>query len=269
HRQVSSHLPSHAEPTLPSRAVLTLSNLTASTHSSPAGIPLLTVLPTMAITILSVWAAHCAPEASSVHESTPEASPVHESAPEASPVHESTPEASPVHESAPEASPVLLASTCPVLAKKANPILSTGPATFKGATPEVSALPWGFLLSSALLWWSSASLWRSSDSSVPSWGSLLLSALLYWLPAPPGLPALPAPPWLQAHQDLTWWTSHPVFHCLPLRQGPGPTVLHCLSLLHDPCPPPLHGPGPPSHPLVYLVPTTLQDCCFLSARSRS
>ncbi|KAL0165721.1 hypothetical protein M9458_037565, partial [Cirrhinus mrigala] len=79
----------HAELTLPS-----------FTPPSPVGIPLPTALPVIAIAILSVWAAHCIPEASSVHES------VHESAPEASPVHESAPEALSVHESAPEASSV-------------------------------------------------------------------------------------------------------------------------------------------------------------------
>ncbi len=36
-----------------------------------------TVLPVMAIAILSVWVAHCTPEASPVDESVPEASPVY------------------------------------------------------------------------------------------------------------------------------------------------------------------------------------------------
>ncbi|KAL0151201.1 hypothetical protein M9458_053392 [Cirrhinus mrigala] len=63
-RQVSSHLPSHTDPTLPNHM------LTASTASSPAGIPLSTVLPVMAaVTILNVWATHCTSESSSVHES--------------------------------------------------------------------------------------------------------------------------------------------------------------------------------------------------------
>ncbi|KAI2665136.1 Stonustoxin subunit alpha [Labeo rohita] len=75
----------------------------------------------MAIAILSMWATHHTPEASSDHESAPEASSDHESAPEASSVHESVPEvlaytvdppkeaasiheltATSVHESAPE-----------------------------------------------------------------------------------------------------------------------------------------------------------------------
>ncbi|KAL0173717.1 hypothetical protein M9458_029685, partial [Cirrhinus mrigala] len=88
--------------------------------------------------------------------------------------------------------------TCPVLAKKAGPIPSNCPATFKMVTSELSALLWRFLLSSALLWWSSASPCKSSDSSVPLWGPLLLFTLLCWSPAPPRLPALPAPPWLPA-----------------------------------------------------------------------
>ncbi|KAL0202194.1 hypothetical protein M9458_000212, partial [Cirrhinus mrigala] len=176
----------------------------------------------------------------SVHESAPEVSSDHESAPVppevAAPAAElpkgaassyelsacpattmeATSELSPCHVTAQEANHELSARH--VIAKKAGPILSC-PATFKGATPELSALPWGFLLSSALLWWSSASPWRSSDSSVPLLGSLLLSTLLYWSPAPPWLPAL----------------SPPVFHNLPL--------------LHDPGPLPLPGPGSPSHPL--------------------
>ncbi|KAL0177062.1 hypothetical protein M9458_025956, partial [Cirrhinus mrigala] len=50
------------------------------TPSSLVFIPLTTALPMMAIAILSVWAAHCAPEASSAYESDPEASSVRESA---------------------------------------------------------------------------------------------------------------------------------------------------------------------------------------------
>ncbi|KTG04231.1 hypothetical protein cypCar_00034529 [Cyprinus carpio] len=65
-------------------------------------VPLSSVLPIIMVTILSVWAAHCTPEASPVHESAPEASPVHEYTPEASPVHSYTPEVSPIHESASE-----------------------------------------------------------------------------------------------------------------------------------------------------------------------
>ncbi|KAL0146560.1 hypothetical protein M9458_058191 [Cirrhinus mrigala] len=98
-------LPSHAEPTLPSHAEPTFPShkSIASTPSRSTDTPLSTVLPVMAIAIFSVWAAHCAPRASSVHESASEASSIHESGPEASSVCESGPEASSVHESAPEA----------------------------------------------------------------------------------------------------------------------------------------------------------------------
>ncbi len=46
----------------------------------------------MAVAILCMWAAHCTPEASHVHESAPEDSPVHESAPEPPEVAASTAE---------------------------------------------------------------------------------------------------------------------------------------------------------------------------------
>ncbi len=46
----------------------------------------------MAVAILCVWAAHCTPEASHVHESTSEDSPVHESASEPPEVAASTAE---------------------------------------------------------------------------------------------------------------------------------------------------------------------------------
>ncbi|KAL0195434.1 hypothetical protein M9458_009006, partial [Cirrhinus mrigala] len=59
--------------------------------------------------------------------------------------------------------------------------------------------------------------------------------------------------------DLTWWTSAPMFHCMPLLHGPGPPVFHC----------PLHGPGSPSHPLFCLCSPTLLDCSCLNARSCS
>ncbi len=65
-------------------------------------VPLTSVLPVMAVAILSVWAAYCTSEASPVHESALEASSVHESASEASPVHESASGASPVYESTAE-----------------------------------------------------------------------------------------------------------------------------------------------------------------------
>ncbi|KAL0153936.1 hypothetical protein M9458_050759, partial [Cirrhinus mrigala] len=181
----------------------TLSDPTASTPSSPAGIPLSSVLPVMAIAILSMWATHCAPEALSDHKSVLEASPVHEFAPvppevsayaveppkEGASIHELT--ASYVHESAPEASLVYEFVPMPpeVAALAAEPPQGVASSyahhvTAKEANHEPSVLLWMLL--------------------VPLWVSLLLSAL----------PALPAPLWFQAPQNQTWWTSAPVLHVL-------------------------------------------------------
>ncbi len=186
-------------------------------------VPLTSVLPVMAVTILCVWAAHCTSEASPVHESAPEASPVHESAPEALPVHESAPvppEAAAVTAEPPEAAasaaeppeevaPTHELTVCPDTAMEAVPELTVSTAT----ATEASALP-------ALIW-------------PPA------------MPTLPCLPVKPAPPWPLALPALPW---------LPALPGP--------RLLQDPGPLPLHGLGPPSYPLVYLRPTTLLDCCF-------
>ncbi|KAL0150890.1 hypothetical protein M9458_053809, partial [Cirrhinus mrigala] len=162
--QVSSHFPSHA--------VLTLSNLTASTPSSPAGIPLSSVLPVMAVAILSVWSTHCTPESSSDHKSAPEASSDHKSVLGASPVHkfvpvppevsayaveppkegasiheltvssvhESTPEISSDHESAPV--PPEVAAPAAEPPKASSYELSAHHVTAKEAYHELSALLW-------------------------------------------------------------------------------------------------------------------------------
>ncbi|KAL0154332.1 hypothetical protein M9458_050362, partial [Cirrhinus mrigala] len=206
--QVSSHLPSHAEPTL--------SNPTACTPSSPAGIPLSSVLPVMAITILSVWATHCAPEASSDHKSVLKASPVHEFVPvppevsmyaleppkegasihelTASYVHKSAPEVSSVHESVPGASLVTESVPMPpeVAASTAEPPqgaassyeLSAHHVTAKEAYHELSACHVTAKEAKEIVHELSALLWMSF---VPLWVSLLLSALS-------ALPALSAPP---------------------------------------------------------------------------
>ncbi|KAL0197087.1 hypothetical protein M9458_005627, partial [Cirrhinus mrigala] len=217
-------LPSHAEPTL--------STPTASTPSSPAGIPLSSVLPVMVIAILSMWATHCAPEASSDHKSTPEVSSDHEFAPmspevsakvveppmEAASIHEltatsvhgSAPEIMSDHESAPVTPEVAAPVAEPPMGAASSYELSAHHVTAKEANHELSALLWMLF--------------------VPLWVSLLLSAP----PAPPWLPALPAPPWLQAPQNLPWWTSPPGFHCLPQLHGPGPPVFHCLLPFHGP-----------------------------------
>ncbi|KAL0197756.1 hypothetical protein M9458_006296, partial [Cirrhinus mrigala] len=252
----------HTGPTPPSHMS------TASTPSRPTGIPLSSVLPVMAIAILSVWATHCAPEASSDHKSMPEASPVQECAPmppevsayavdppkEAASIHELT--ATSDYEFAPIPPEV---SACTVEPPKEvasiNELTATSDYEFAPMPPEVvapAAEPPKVAASSyelsachvtakkanhepyALLWL----------SIVPLWISLLLSALPA-LSALPWLPALPAPPWLQAPPNQTWWITYPSFHCLLLLHGPGPPVLHCLSLL--------------SHPLFYLCSPTLLE----------
>ncbi len=86
-------------------------------------VPPSAALPVMAVAILSVWAAHCTPEASPVHESALESSPVHESAPKASPFHVSTPVPPEVAASAAEL------TACLVMATEAVYELSVCPAT--------------------------------------------------------------------------------------------------------------------------------------------
>ncbi|KAI2646045.1 hypothetical protein H4Q32_026857 [Labeo rohita] len=93
--------------------------------------------------ILSVWATHCAPEASSVHKSAPEASSVHESAPEASSVPEFAPIPPEVSAKAVEP-PTKAASSYElsshhVMAKEANHELSACHVTAKEAYHEPTA----------------------------------------------------------------------------------------------------------------------------------
>ncbi len=128
-------------------------------------VPLTSVLPVMAVAILSVWAAHCTLEASPVHESAPEASPVRESAPKASPNHETTPvppevaasAAEPPEESASTAEPPEVAAfaaeppevvvptfalnVCHVTATEAVHELTACPVTATEAAHELPALP--------------------------------------------------------------------------------------------------------------------------------
>ncbi len=100
-------------------------------------VPPSAALPVMAVAILSVWAAHCTPEACPVHESALESSPVHESAPKASPVHVSTPVPPEVAASAAELTACLVVATeaihelavCLVMATEAVYELSVCPAT--------------------------------------------------------------------------------------------------------------------------------------------
>ncbi|KAI2645220.1 Streptococcal surface protein A [Labeo rohita] len=272
---VSSHLVvptllSHAEPTLPSHMP------TASTPSSPAGIPLSTVLPVIAVAILSVWATHCTPESLSVHESAPESLFVRESVPEASHVHEfapvppeSTPEISSDHKSAPvppevatpAAEPPKRAPTSyelsahPVTTMEANHEFSACSVTAKELVHEHSALLWGFLLSSALLWWSSASPWKSSDSSVPLWRIFapVCSAVLLGF---------------TGSTMVDFCSSVLLFcHCFKAQVLQCFTVCHCSTIqFHILCMDLAHHPTPWS---TSVPPPTWTVVFFFSARSRS
>ncbi len=152
---------------------------------------------------------------------------------EASPVHESAPEALPVHESAPvppEAAAVT-AEPLKAAASAAEPPEEVAP------THELTVCPDTAMEAVTELMVSTAT--ATEASALPA---------LIWPPAMPTLPCLPvkpAPPWPLALPALPW---------LPALPG--------LRLLQDPGPLPLHGLGPPFHPLVYLRPTTLLDCCF-------
>ncbi|KAI2654094.1 Telomere repeat-binding protein 3 [Labeo rohita] len=127
-----------------------------------AGIPVasrschpLLLFPLMAVAILCVWAAHSAPEVSSVHESAPEVSSVHKFTPEVPSVHESAPEVSSVYESAPVppevAAPAAESpkgvefpyalSACPVVTLEAVCELPPSPEPATEAVYELSALP--------------------------------------------------------------------------------------------------------------------------------
>ncbi|KAI2652466.1 hypothetical protein H4Q32_005691 [Labeo rohita] len=65
-------------------------------------LPPATALPLMAVAIWCVWAAHCAPEVTSVHKSAPEVTSVNKSAPEVTSVHKSALEVTSLNKSAPE-----------------------------------------------------------------------------------------------------------------------------------------------------------------------
>ncbi|KAL0148083.1 hypothetical protein M9458_056623 [Cirrhinus mrigala] len=151
----------------------------------------------MAVTILSVWAAHYASEASSVHESASEASSVHESAPEALSVHESAPEASSVHESAPEALSVHESAPKALSDHESAPV-----------PPEVAAFPHGLSACPVTAMKAVNELTASPVTAMKANYELIVH-----------LPALSAPPQLQAPQDYyqTW------FHSLPMLHGPGPS----------------------------------------------
>ncbi len=144
-----------------------------STLLSLAGIPLSTALPMTAVTILSVWAANCTPEASPVHKSAPEVSHIHESAPVPPELAASTAEPPELMVSTAEP-PELAVSTadppkpaaaihelivCPVTAKEGIHKLTVCPVNLSVLSVLAPLLrPGGFLLCSSL-----ASCFAGSD----------------------------------------------------------------------------------------------------------
>ncbi|KAI2654770.1 Arginine-glutamic acid dipeptide repeats protein [Labeo rohita] len=169
-------------------------------------------LPLMTVAILSMWATHCTPEASPVHEFAPVppkmAAPTVEPPEEAASTAELPKGVAPIHE----------LTACPVMAMKAIHELTACSVLVKWSV-HILALPVPPWLPAPLdqMWWSPALLFHS-------------------------LPLLhgPGPPVLL-----------PLFHGLglPLLHGPGPPLLHSLDLplLHSPGQPLPHGPGPPLH----------------------
>ncbi len=110
-----------------------------SSFWSPAGIPLSAALPMMAVTILNMWAVHCTPQASPVHQSAPVVYSVHKFASEASSVQESAPEASPDHETIPVHPGVAASTAEPPEVVALTYELSVCPVTAKKAVYELSA----------------------------------------------------------------------------------------------------------------------------------
>ncbi len=119
-----------------------------SALSSPAileVLPLSAALPVMAVAILSVWAAHCTPKASSVHVSPPVPPEVAASAAETP--EEAAPTAEPPEVEASAAEPPeVVAPThelivCPVTAKEAVPELTVCPVMATEAIHELTVCP--------------------------------------------------------------------------------------------------------------------------------
>ncbi|KAL0162319.1 hypothetical protein M9458_041715, partial [Cirrhinus mrigala] len=114
----------------------------ASTPSGPVILEILppaAALPLMVVAILCVWAAHSAPEVSSLHESAPEVSSLNESAPEVSPVHKSASEASSDRKSAPVPPEVVVLVAEPSKGAVDTTIESPEVAAFAAEPLEVAA----------------------------------------------------------------------------------------------------------------------------------
>ncbi len=210
-------------------------------------------------------------------ESTPELAPVQEpseSIPELIPVQESSeptqvyefpPELVPVQESTPEPAPVpsevaasaaeppeaAVSASAPLWAVAPTPELSVCPVTDKETVAERSACP--FVAIRAV---TNLSLLLFAVLPEPLGSSSALSALL----RSSALPLMPAkflaPPWLSAGVPVMsepHWFVPPALPWPPAL--PAPPWHPCLP--QSPGPLPLHGPGPPSLPLIRLLSTSL------------
>ncbi|KAL0157732.1 hypothetical protein M9458_045808, partial [Cirrhinus mrigala] len=130
----------------------------------------------------------------------------------------------------------------------------------------LSALPWWSTAPFAPPWWASspsAPPWRSSAPSAPLWGSMDPSALLWWssalpvLPALPWLPAPPVPPWFPAPPWLSASLAPPCFFFV---------ASWCSALMALPqstVSPLSRAPGLLFLPLFRLRSTALLDCVEL------
>ncbi|KAI2664196.1 Rho-related GTP-binding protein RhoF [Labeo rohita] len=260
--------------------------LLTSALSSPLIIEILppaAALPLMAVAIWCVWAAHCAPEASSVHKSAPEVSSVHESAPEVSSVHESAPEVLSVHESAPEASSVHK-SAPEVLSVHESAPVPPEVAAPAAEPPKGAAFTYKLSACSVICLLSSQRLLISPLCSLPLSLLLCLSFLSLFSPGPSlcrgSLLCLFHP------GGLLFRLHRPGGFLLRLF-CPGGLLLHLicpggllLRLLHPggfPALPslpqasgPPHGLGPPTLALFHPRPTAPLDCLlFETSGSRS
>ncbi len=157
-----------------------------SALSSPAILDILppsAALPVMAVAILSVWAAHCAPEVSTVHEPASEDSPVHEFTPVPPEVAASAAEPPEVAAFAAEP-PEVVSHTfelpvCPVTAMEAIHELTVPQVTVMEAVYELTVCPVT----------ATEAIHEFPALSAPPW----LPALS-WLPVPlhgPGPPSFP------------------------------------------------------------------------------
>ncbi|KAI2645231.1 Filamentous hemagglutinin [Labeo rohita] len=247
----------------------------ASAPSKPTSketLPPAAALPLMAVAIWCVWAAHCAPEVTSVHKPAPEVTTVHKSAPEVTSVHKTAPEVTSVHKSAPEVTSVHKSAPEVTSVHKSAPEVTSDhrpapelpsdhkpapelpsdhrpapelpsdhksalEASFAGETaqmpPEVSAPAVEPLMETALTCTLSTSLLTLSASSVPA------------LPRSRSMTRVPAlPRWAPAPPALPWRaTAPPALPPAPPWWAPAPPALPQRA--PAPPAPPWRAPAPP------------------------